>query len=166
MKTPANDISQMVFLRVIPKNPSMADFDKPMQEVFALLNGHLTIGQLSKKSGLTIEQIRKALTGLLCQGLAVPVTRQEMYVSAQFSKVLRWRLSHAVGPAAEILIEDAMKSMGITTHRIPKHLTVELIEQLGANIKQNSRRHNYLGHMMAFLRKEGYLLSRIKGALE
>lgn len=166
MKIPENDISQMVFRRVIPRDPSMADFDKPMQDVFAHLNGRLTIGQVSKKSGLTIEQIRKALTGLLCQGLAVAVTREAVYMTPRFFIFLRRRLSYAVGPAAEILIEDAMERMGIQPDRIPKHLIVELIEQLGANIKQNGRRHEYLRHMMVFMRKEGYLLSRIRGALE
>ena len=166
MKIPAIDISQMVFQRVRSENPSQIGFDQPMQDVFMHLDGQRTIGQISAASGLTLEQIRGALAGLLSLGWAVSVAQEDAYAPPRFYRYLRQRLALAVGPAADILMEDEIEEMGMTADRVLKRLTVELIERLGTNIDNPHRRNNYLDHMMAHMRKEGYLVARIKGALK
>jgi hypothetical protein len=166
MKTLKHDINQMIFQRVSRMDASTADLDGPMLTLLNHMDGHRTISQIANETGLSVEQIRGVLAGLLSKGLAMSVIRGGEYVDERFFSHLRQQLALAVGPAADILVDDEIDMLGVSVEKFRTYLTMEIIERLGAEIDPRDRRQRFLGEMMAYVKRKGYLASRMKGALE
>jgi hypothetical protein len=66
-------------------------------------------------------------------------------------------LSLAVGPIAQVLIEDEVETLGYELSRFPGHRVAELIDKLAQEIRRDDKKDVFLKMMAAKIREKKYL---------
>ena len=69
---------------------------------------------------------------------------------------LQKELSLAIGPLAEIVIEDAAGDLGHDLFRFPSQRAAELVELIGREIKRGDKRVVFTQNMVAAIKEKGY----------
>jgi hypothetical protein len=95
----------------------------------------------------------KALSKLLDQGLIGQVKKDIPVLDQSFIETLRINLSIAIGPMAEILIEDMAAEMELTPSEIPINQAAELIANLSLEVPDEENRMQFKKSMLAILNK-------------
>ena len=70
----------------------------------------------------------------------VQVAKEVIYLDRAFIEFLKTKLSEAVGPMGEILIEDIMDEMGLQIDRIPVDAASDFIRNIAREIPQEENR--------------------------
>jgi hypothetical protein len=99
--------------------------------------------------------LKRTLAKLLQQGLIEPVKKDVPVLNEAFVSALKINLSKAIGPMAEILIEDVADEMKINPHDIPINGAAELINNLSLEIPDENRRIEFKKSMIQVLKKSG-----------
>ena len=97
--------------------------------------------------------LKQALAELLKRGLIVPVRQSTPRLDRMFYDALRINLSKAIGPMAEILIEDQAEEMEIDPALIPVNQAAELIAHLSLEVPDEENRMQFKKSMLAVLNK-------------
>lgn len=58
----------------------------------------------------------------------------------------------ALGPIGELVLDDEIERTGLTRETFPKEMAPQLIEKVGLQIRDASRRVTFQRSMMAFLK--------------
>jgi len=66
-------------------------------------------------------------------------------------------LSLAVGPIAQVLIEDEVENLGYELSRFPGHRVAELIDNLAQEIRRQEKKNVFLKMMATKIREKRYL---------
>jgi hypothetical protein len=74
-----------------------------------------------------------------------------------FFEYLVVQLSLAVGPIAQVLIEDEVESLGYELSRFPGHRVTELIEKLAREIRREEKKNVFLKVMATKIREKNYV---------
>jgi len=90
--------------------------------------------------GMNVVSLRETLQKLLTLGLVQPVEKAEAVLNGRFISDLREQLARAVGPMADVLIEETLDEMRISLSRIPIHLGADLIGNLARQIPRAEKR--------------------------
>jgi hypothetical protein len=77
-------------------------------------------------------------------------------LDAEFLDHLEGRLALAVGPIAEVLIEDAAEDLGYTPERFPTHRAAELVDLLARQIRREEKMTEFKQEMVNMIREKGY----------
>ena len=72
-------------------------------------------------------------------------------------KYLFGQYSLAVGPIAEVLIEDEVQNLGYDLSRFPVQRLAELMNRLYREIKREEKKMIFKTNMMHKIREKGYL---------
>jgi hypothetical protein len=149
----SGDISEMVFKRVIQKDSGSISLDGDMLNVLVELNGKVSAGDVARKIGMSGETMWKVFTRLLNLGLIESVQGAVPLLSSDFFHYLHAELSMAVGPLAEILVEDAVEDMGMTPGAFPRHRAAELVDALARQIPREEKRIVFQHAMLKRIRE-------------
>lgn len=152
----AGDISALVFRRVMRQDAGEVSFDPQMLATFMELDGKKNLAAVAKKTGQKMGAIREAVVKLLRLKLIEPVTGAISALDSEFIGTLRKELSLAIGPLAEIVIEDAAADLGHDLFQFPTHRAAELVELIGREIKREDRRVVFTQNMVALIKEKGY----------
>jgi hypothetical protein len=98
--------------------------------------------------------LKKNLSKLLEQGLIEPVKKDLPVLDKIFLQALKINLSKTIGPMAEILIEEVVSDMELSTPEIPVHQAAELITTLSHEIPDEKKRIEFKKSMMNILNKK------------
>ena len=134
------DISQLVYQRVVRNEPGEVSLDSKMFRVFAELDGQKNIGTIAKNLGVDVENIKEIIARLLQLNIIALADEKIPVLSEDFLRYLTDQLTLATGPMAEVLIADAVSSLGYTQSNFPKYLTQELVELLAHSIYREEKR--------------------------
>ncbi|MDX1709483.1 MAG: hypothetical protein R3274_12840, partial [Desulfobacterales bacterium] len=74
-----------------------------------------------------------------------------------FFDYLMAHLSLAVGPIAQVLIEDEVENLGCELSRFPGHRVAELIDKLAQEIRREEKKNEFIEKMAAKIREKKYL---------
>ena len=152
----AGDISTLVFRRVMREDAGEISFDPQMLATFMELDGQKNLAAVARKTGQKMSSIREAVGKLLRLKLIEPVTGAVSVLDGEFIADLRKDLSLAIGPLAEIVIEDAAGDLGHDLSRFPSHRAAELVELISREIKRDDKRVVFTQNMVARIREKGY----------
>lgn len=156
MNLPSSEILTTVFKRV-PKE-SMGEFslDAHMLEILMELDGKKRPDAIAKKTGMKIGTLRDVLTRLLKLKLIEPVTDTIPVLDKDFLDYLISELAIAIGPIAEILVEDAMSDLGHNAMRFPSHRAAELVDLLARQIEREEKRKEFKHNLVTKLKERKY----------
>jgi hypothetical protein len=152
----AGDISTLVFRRVMRQDAGEISFDPQMLATFMELDGEKSLAAVAKKTGQKMSSIREAVSKLLRLKLIEPVTSAISVLDSEFISYLQKELSLAIGPLAEIVIEDAAGDLGHDLPRFPSQRAAELVELIGREIKREDKRVVFTQNMVGMIKEKGY----------
>ncbi len=145
------DRSDAYFRKLIRNDNNAVSLDADMIRLLIAIDDHKSLYQIAEEVDLGAASFKKALSKLLDQGLIEPVQKNIPVLNQSFIQSLRMNLSRAIGPMAEILIEDLAEEMEIDPSAIPVNQAAELITHLSLEIPDEENRMQFKKSMLAIL---------------
>ena len=136
----AGDISPLVFQLSVKNEPGELILDKEMLAVIRELDGKKSVGMAAKNIGFELDKIKEIIAKLLTHGIIALVNQSMPMMKEDFFIYLTDQLSKATGPMAEVLIDEAIASLGYSVTDFPKHRVQELIDLLTPRIFREEKR--------------------------
>ena len=153
----SSELSAMVFKRVVRQDIGEFPLDHQMLSVFMELDGKAPLGVVARKTGLNMSSMREIIARLMQNGLVQKEDQQIVMLDKDFFDYLVAHLSLAVGPIAQVLIEDEVENLGYELSQFPGHRVDELIEKLAQEIRREEKKKVFLKMMAMKIREKKYL---------
>ena len=153
----SSELSAMVFKRVVRQDIGEFPLDHQMLSVFMALDGKAPLGVVARKTGLNMSSMREIIAKLMQNGLVEKEDRKIVMLDKDFFDYLMAHLSIAVGPIAQVLIEDEVENLGCELSRFPGHRVAELIDKLAQEIRREEIKNKFIEKMAAKIREKNYL---------
>jgi predicted transcriptional regulator len=153
----SSELSAMIFKRVIRQDIGEFPLDHQMLSVFMELDGKAPLGIVARKIGLNMSSMREIIAKLIQNGLVEKEDQKITMLDKDFFEYLVAQLSLAVGPIAQVLIEDEVENLGYELSRFPGHRVTELIEMLAREIRREEKKNVFLKVMATKIREKNYL---------
>ena len=142
------------YRKIIRKDKEEVSLDADMIRLLIAIDETKSLFQLAEEVGMGNSAFKKTLSRLLDQGLIEPIQKDVPVLNETFMESLKISLSRAIGPIAEILIEDAAEDMQLTASMIPVHQAAELITHLSLEIPDENTRIQFKKSMIAILNEK------------
>ena len=149
------DRSDVYYRKVISKNNDAVSLDADMIRLLIAVDENKNLYQIAEEVDMGSLAFKTALSKLLDQGLIEPVQKDIPVLDQTFIETLRIHLSRAIGPMAEILIEDIAEEMEVDPAAIPVSQAAELIAHLSLEIPDEKNQMQFKKAMLAILNKIG-----------
>lgn len=156
MDLAAGDISAMVFKPIVKDDLGNFSLDGNMLSVLMALDGKLTLGQIVHQTGLNMATTREAAAKLQKLKLIEAVERVAHSIDQDFMDFLIAELALAIGPLAEVIVEDGVEDLGYTLQNIPTHRAAELINLLAQDIQRDQKKSDFKLNMVQKIKEKGY----------
>lgn len=136
----SGDISPQVFKLVVRNEPGEVTLDTNMLRVISELDGRKNVGTIARNIGMELRELNEIISRLLKHNIIALVDKPIPSLKGDFFVYLADQLSMATGPMAEVLIEDAVASLGYDRSSFPKQQVQDLIELLARKIFREEKR--------------------------
>jgi hypothetical protein len=156
MAMPAGEFATTIFKRVNRDDLGEFSMDSRMLGILMELDGRKSLPEIASRRGLDIETLQTVVTQLLNLKLITPVREAVAALDGDFLNFLRVELSHAVGPIAEILIEDAIYDLGHSISEFPTSQVAELVDLLSREIQREDKTIAFKQKVIKKIREKGY----------
>jgi hypothetical protein len=156
MDISSGDISALVFRRVIREDAGEYSFDAQMLTLFMEIDGKKSLAVISRKTGLKMSTLREAAGKLMKLKLIEQSAEGIAAVDDDFMDTLKRELSLAIGPLAQILIEDAINDLGQSAAHFPTRRAPELVESLSREIQREEKRAAFKQAMVRKIKEKRY----------
>ncbi len=133
-------ISTMVFKRLLRDDLGDFSLDQKMLTVFMELDGQKNLGAVARKAGLNMSSMREVISKLLQLKLIEKVEEKILFLDNDFIEYLFGQFSLAVGPIAQVLIEDEIQDLGFTPAEFPTQRVAELVDRLSREIRRDEKK--------------------------
>jgi predicted transcriptional regulator len=153
----SSELSAMVFKRVVRQDIGEFPLDHLMLSVFMELDGKAPLGAVARKTGLNMSSMREIIARLMQNGLVEKEDQKIIMLDKDFFEYLLAHLSIAVGPIAQVLIEDEVENLGCELSQFPGHRVDELIEKLAQEIRREEKKIVFLKMMAKKISEKNYL---------
>ncbi len=150
-------ISTMVFKRLLREDQGDFSLDQKMLTVFMELDGQKNLGAVARKAGMNMGSMREVISKLLQLKLIEQVEENILFLDNDFIEYLFGQYSLAVGPIAQVLIEDEIQDLGFTVSQFPIQRVAELIDRLSREIRRDKKKTEFKRNMINKIREKGYL---------
>jgi len=153
----SSEISSTVFKRIVRDDIGKFPLDHQMLAVFMELDGKAPLSTIAQKAGLNMSTMREIIAKLMQNGLVEKVDKEIVILDKDFFDYLVSHLSLALGPIAQILIEDEVHNLGHELSRFPGHVVAELVDNLAQEIRRKEKKAVFLKMMAAKIHEKRYL---------
>ena len=150
-------ISTMVFKRLLREDQGDFLLDQKMLTVFMELDGKKNVGAVASKAGLNMSSMREVISKLLQLKLIEKVEENIHFLDNDFIEYLFGQFSLAVGPIAQVLIEDETQDLGFSVSQFPIQRVAELVDRLSREIRRDEKKTEFKRNMINKIREKGYL---------
>lgn len=127
-------------------------------ELLALVNGERTAADLAAATGAEDIDMARALYRLKMAGLLelsapqAAAPQQRALAGPGFFQALTSAVAGALGPLAEIIIDDAVEDLGFTRATLPRDMVSALAERISGEIREPEKRVRFQQTMLQLLR--------------
>ncbi len=153
----SSELSSMVFKRVVRQDIGEMPLDHQMLSVFMEMDGKAPLDTVAQKTGVNMSSMREIIAKLMQNGLVEKVAQEIVMLDKDFFEYLVAHLSLAIGPIAQVLIEDEVENLGYELSRFPGHCVAELIDNLAQEIRREAKKNVFLKMMATKIRQKRYL---------
>jgi hypothetical protein len=101
--------------------------------------------------------MREIIAKLMQNGLVEKVDKETVTLDLDFFDYLVAQLSLAIGPIAQVLIEDEIHKLGHEISQFPGHRVADLIRNLAREIRRKEKKEVFLKMMASKIREKRYL---------
>ena len=156
MNAMSGDISPLVFRQVVRVNNEKISLNSQLLQVFLELDGKTALDTIARNVGLSMADMRSVVIKLLKLKLIEKVENDISYLDSEFFNLLQAQLLLAVGPIADILVEEEISAFGYPVERFPVDLAARLVEQLSMNIHREDKKETFLTSLVKIMKTKGY----------
>ena len=103
--------------------------------------------------------MRDVISKLLQLKLIEKVEEKILSLDNDFIEYLFGQFSLAVGPIAQVLIEDEMQDLGFNVTQFPTQRIAELVDRLSREIRREEKKAQFKRNMINKIREKGYFNS-------
>jgi molybdenum-dependent DNA-binding transcriptional regulator ModE len=146
-------LSNMYYRKVIRTDNDEISLDADMIRLLIAIDEDKSLNRIAEEVDMSASDFKSTLTKLLKQGLIEPVRKKQMVLDKSFLEMLRVNLSKAIGPIAQILIEDVAEEMQLEPSAIPINQAAELITQLSLEVPDEENKIQFKKSMIAIMNK-------------
>jgi hypothetical protein len=149
----SGDISRMVLKRSLRADRGEVSLDSQMLQVLMELDGKKRLGQVAQSLQMSMKDLRAVVQKLYQLKLCEQAQESMPVLGKDFFDFLSANLSRAMGPIADVVIEDEINEMGETAKRFPAHRAAELVDLLARQILREERKVAFQQAMVKKLRE-------------
>lgn len=153
----SGQISATVFKRIVRDDIGEYPLDRQMLAVFMELDGKAPLGVVAQNTGLNMSTMREIIAKLMQNKLVEKVDKETVTLDKDFLDYLVSQLSLAIGPIAQVLIEDEIHNLGHELTRFPGHRAAELVHNLAREIRRKGKKDVFLKMMTTKIQEKQYL---------
>lgn len=149
----SGDISRLVLKRKVRADLGEVSLDSEMLQVLMELDGTKNLAQVARSLNMNMKHLRGILNKL--QSLQIiEVAKDAMpTLGRDFFNTLSSELARAMGPIADVVIEDEISDMGEVKSSFPAHRAAELVDLLARQIIREERKVAFQQSMVKKLRE-------------
>jgi hypothetical protein len=151
MATSLKTGDSMHYRKRIRKDLPSVSLNADMIRLLLVIDESKSLYQISAGAEMDAVTFKRTLAGLLAQGLIEPVQREIPPLDRSFLNAMRANLARAIGPMAEILMEEVLVEMGLDASRIPVEQAAELINRIALEIPGDAGRIQFKKSMIPIL---------------
>ena len=140
MDISTRELPGLFFRKVIRDEMGRVSLEPQMVRLLVTIDESKPIGTTARELGINLASLRETLQKLLRLGLVEQVENTGAVLNGSFVADLREQMARAVGPMAEVLIEETLDEMRLSISRIPAYLGAELIGNLARQIPREEKR--------------------------
>jgi hypothetical protein len=156
MNMPNGEMAAMVFQRLQRDDLGEFSVDSRMLTILMELDGQRTLSQIAHACGMEPKALQAIVTRLLDLKLIAPVQAATATLDTDFIAFLSTQMSQAVGPIAEILLEDAVYDLGHELNQFPAPQVAELVDYLAREIQRPDKAMAFKQNILSKIREKGY----------
>ena len=149
----STDRTKMFFRKVTPADSNEIRLNADMIRLLMVIDENKDLLQISNEVGMDISMLNQILSKLLKLKLIEPVEKRNRFLSKKFLEDLRLNLSQAIGPMAQILIEDTVAEMELKMSEIPGHQAAELISNIAREVPEENNQIEFKKTMIKIMKK-------------
>ncbi|MFW6080361.1 MAG: hypothetical protein ACOC7W_00495 [Desulfosalsimonas sp.] len=149
----SGDISRMVLKRTVNADLGEVSLDSQMLQVLMELDGKKNLGQVAQALNMSMKDLRHVINKLHDLKLCLPAKESMPTLGKDFFDFLSSQLSRAMGPIADVVIEDEINQMGEDPKSFPAHRAAELVDVLARQILREERKVAFQQAMVKKLRE-------------
>jgi hypothetical protein len=155
MDIPSADISALVFRRAPSKDLGEFSLNSTMLGLLVELDGKTSLDVIARRMGLDTSTSKQVILRLLNMRLVELVGRSVSLLSNDFFEYLSDELTLAVGPIADVLIEEAIHDLGQARSGFSRRRAPELVDLLAREIQREDKRLIFKRNMVEKLKEMG-----------
>ncbi len=156
MDISSGNISSIIFRRVVRSDIGEFSLDSHMLGILMELDGEKSLGEVASNLGMNMGTIRSVVSKLLSLQLIEATGGAVKTLSGEFMDYLVDQLSLAIGPIADVILEDTVEDMGYTPGRFPAHQAAELVDILSREIRREEKKAEFKLNMVKKIKSSGY----------
>ncbi len=145
-----DNISALVFKGSVKGDLGKFSLDSQMLKVLMALDGKRNLAAVARSVSMNMDTLKGVLDKLQQLQLVEQVDAAVHTLNDDFFDFLKHQLSLALGPIAEILIEDEIQDLSDTPGQLAFHQAAELVNQLA---RQIPRQENKVAFQQAMAQK-------------
>ena len=150
------EIASKVFCKVEGNETGEFSMDRQMLTLLMRIDGQKNVSVLAEEMGLKLSQIKDIIIRLIKLNLVTPAKAPLATIDDDFMTYLRMAYSKAIGPIAQIIIEDTIEEMGHDPGQVPVHQSAELIDLLSREIQRENKALIFKQQMISKIKAKGY----------
>lgn len=128
--------------------------DADMIRLLIAIDETRQIEEIAVEVGMDDFTVQTTLGKLLELKLIEPVKKAGSYLGDDFVQSLTNHLAHAVGPMAEILIDDVAAEMGMPVAELSRSQAAELVSTLAVEIPEEENRIQFTKAMLELIKSQ------------
>ena len=144
---------KMFFRKVTPPDSNEIRLNADMIRLLMVIDENKDLLQISNEAGMDISMLNQLLSKLLKLKLIESVEKKTQFLSKKFIEDMKTNLSQAVGPMAQIIIEDTLAEMELKMSEIPGHQAAELISNIARVVPEENNQIEFKKTMIKVMKK-------------
>ena len=136
----SGNLPSMVFRYMAPDKDMTYTLNSLDIGVFMHIDGSKSVGEIADQTGLDMGAMRSVIDRLIDLKLIQADEEAMSVLDNDFLYFLNSELSLAIGPIAEVLIEDAVHDLGHDMYKFPSHRATELVNLLSGEIQREEKK--------------------------
>ncbi len=146
------DMSNLVLKRVVNSELGEVSLDSSMLNTLMQIDGLKTLGNIATQLKIDVTALKEVILRLEKLNLVEADKKTIPTLDDTFFNDLSDHLAVAMGPMAEILIDDEIQAMGVERDEIPAHRGAELVDVLAREIPRDEKRIQFQQIMLNILK--------------
>jgi len=148
------DQPNIFFRKITQVNSNEICLDADMIRLLIAIDETKELEQIANEVAMDRVRLNTTLSKLLELKLVEPIQTDIPYLDNEFITALKINLSQAVGPMAEILIDDVAVDMNLSVSEIPKTQAAEFISTLSLEIPDEDSSVQFKKAMLELIKKQ------------